>query len=186
MRWVATSLVMLLAIPVAAQERPAVRPMHDVSVTYRLRGVDPNGRPELRKVRMSWTDQGRRMRLEIEGQSDFTLVNYETSNITMVMLQRELYIELPFDPQHAPGLDIPAGVGMTEAGTDIVAGTRCVVWNLSGPLTGTACITPDGLPLRLRTTASGEAAMEAVSVAYGPQPPDLFTVPAGLHTIDPH
>ncbi|HEY6430952.1 MAG TPA: hypothetical protein VIZ17_03145 [Acetobacteraceae bacterium] len=182
----AAFLVMLLAMPVAAQERPAVRPVHDVSVTYRLRGVDPNGRPESRQVHMSWTDQGRRMRLEMQGQSDFTLVDYETNRITMVMLQRELYLALPFDPRHPPGLDIPAGVGMTEAGTDVVANTRCVVWNLTGPLTGTACITQDGLPLRLRTTASGEAAMEAVSVAYGPQPQNLFTVPAGLHRIDPH
>ena len=84
MHWVAAFLVMLLAMPVAAQERPAVRPVHDVSVTYRLRGVDPNGRPESRQVHMSWTDQGRRMRLEMEGQSDFTLVDYETNRITMV------------------------------------------------------------------------------------------------------
>ncbi len=186
MRWVAASLVMLLATPVVAQERPAVRPTHDVSVTYRLRGVDPNGRPESRQIHMSWTDQGRRMRLEMEGQSDFALVDYETSHITMVMLQRELYVALPFDPRHPPGLDIPADVSMTEAGTDMVAGTRCVVWHLNGPLAGTACITPDGLPLRLRTTATGEAAMEAVSVAYGPQPANLFTVPAGLHAIEPH
>jgi hypothetical protein len=192
MRWPAAYLlvslawVVLPATAAVAQEHPAIRPTHDVAVTYRLRGVGPDGRPESRQVHMSWTDQGRRMRLEMEGQTDFALVNYETSRITMVMLRRQVYVELPFDPQHAPGLDIPAGVSMTKAGEDMVAGTSCIVWNLNGSVTGTACITPDGLPLRLKTAATGAAAMEAVSVAYGAQSPDLFTVPAGLHAIPPH
>jgi len=180
--------LIVLAVPAAAQERPAVRPQHDVAVTYRADGTDANGRPETHQIRMSWTDQGRRMRLEMAGQPGFALVDFAASRMTMVLLQQHSFIELPFDPQHAPGLDIPASVSMTRAGTDTVAGTPCTLWDMKGPQgAGTACITEDGLTLRLREAgvSGSPAALEAVSVAYGPQPADLFTVPPGLHPIMP-
>jgi hypothetical protein len=76
---------------------------------------------------------------------------------------------------------------INRVGKDTVAGVVCTVWDVRGPRGGgTACITADGLLLRVQGSQPGEApAMEAVSVAYGPQPADLFTLPAGLHQVAP-
>jgi hypothetical protein len=171
----------------AAQDRPAIRPSRDVAVLYRAQGPSANGTPEAHGIRMFWTDQGRRLRLEMEGAPGFALVDFVTNRMTMVMMPQKLYLELPFDPGHAPGLDIPANVAMQRMGDDTVASTACTVWKMTGERGGgTACITSDGLLLRVRGAASGQsAALEAVSVAYGPQSPDLFAVPSGFRALTP-
>lgn len=180
----ALAVVALVASGAVAQERPAVRPSDDVAVVYRVQGTNPNNEPEARTVRMFWTGQGSRMRMEMEGQPGFALVDFVANRMTMVLITQQSYLQVPFDPQHAPGLDIPAGVTMTRSGTDRIAGTPCTLWDMRGQQgSGTACIAGDGLLLRVSGLSGGAAALEAVSVSYGAQPASLFALPAGLHPL---
>lgn len=181
------ALAIMTALPASAQDRPLLRPVRDVAVTYRVEATGAQGQPIGRTIRMYWTGKGSRMRLEVEGQPGFALVDFAADRTTLVVPAQHAYAEVPFDPARAPGLDIPPGVSMTKGPVDTVAGTPCTEWSMRGPQGGgRACITGDGLLLRV----SGERsdlpnALEAVSVAYGPQPPALFTVPAGLTRIAP-
>jgi len=188
-RWTlaTAALAALAALPAAAQNRPILRPTHDLAVVYRVQATGPNGQSETRMVRMFWTSQGTRLRLETDGQPGFGLVDYATGRMTMVMLPQKAYAEVTFDADHAPGLNIPTGAVIDRSGSATVAGTPCTEWTLRGPQGGgTACITNDGLVLRVSGPAPGQApAMEAVSVAYGPQPASLFTLPSGLHQVAP-
>jgi len=60
----------------------------------------------------------------------------------------------------------------------MVAGLNCVDWSWTVDTeTHTACLTPDGVLLRL--TVDGKTVMQAISVKYGRQSADLFQVPAG-------
>ena len=188
-RWTlaTAALAVLSALPAAAQDRPILRPTRDLAVVYRVQATGPNGQAETRTVRMYWTSQGTRLRLETEGQPGFGLVDYGAGRMTMVMLPQKAYAEVTFDADHAPGLNIPPGAAVDRSGTATVAGTACTEWTVRGPQGGgTACITSDGLVLRVSGAQPGEApAMEAVSVAYGPQPASLFALPSGLHRIEP-
>jgi hypothetical protein len=181
------ALSAVTALPASAQDRPLLRPVHDVAVTYRVEATGPQGQQVERSIRMYWTGQGSRMRLEVEGQSGFALVDFAADRTTLVIPAQHAYAEVPFDPARAPGLDIPPGVSMTKGPVDTVAGTPCTEWSMRGPQGGgSACIPGDGLLLRVSGEKSKRPnALEAVLVAYGPQPAALFTVPAGLTRIAP-
>jgi hypothetical protein len=171
----------------AAQERPLLRPSRDVEAAYRVQSAGSNGQAETRTVRMYWTGQGSRMRLETEGQPGFVLIDFDHQRATMVMLARKIYAEMKFDAEHAPGLHIPPGATVDRVGSDTVAGIACTEWQIKGSQGGgTACITNDGLLLRVRGSQPGEpVALEAVSVTYAPQPASLFTLPDGLRQVAP-
>lgn len=181
------ALAILAALPAAAQDRPILRPTRDLAVVYQVQAAGPNGEAETRTVHMYWTSQGTRLRLETDGQPGFGLVDYTAGRMTMVMLSQKAYAEATFDANHAPGLNIPPGAAIDRSGSDTVAGLACTEWTVKGPQGGgTACITNDGLVLRVRGPEPGQpAAMQAVSVAYGPQPASLFTLPPGLRQVAP-
>jgi len=188
-RWTlaTAALATLVALPAAGQQRPILRPTRDLTAEYRVLAPGPNGEPQTRTIRMYWTGHGTRLRLETEGQPDYALVDYAAGRMTMVMLSQKAYAEVTFDADHAPGLNIPPGATLDRAGKDTIAGSTCTEWQMKGPQGGgTACITDDGLLLRIRGEQPGQAApMEAVSVAYGAQPASLFAVPAGLRQVAP-
>jgi len=183
---VVAAATLFAATAAAAGERPAVRPSHDVAVSYRIEAAGPGGAPVSSEVRMYWTGQGTHLRLEMAGQPGYALIDFTANRMTFVIGAKQAFVELPFDPRAAPGLNIPADVTMTPAGNDSVAGQPCVVWDMRGPQnSGRACITQDGLVLQVHGGGDGQPALEATSVAYGPQPPSLFTIPAGFKPVSP-
>ncbi len=172
---------MLLAGPVPARAggRPPLRPTRDVAVQYR---VTDGG-----TIRMWWTGGGQVLRIELEGAPSYAVVNYARQRMMLVVPQRKLTLDAPFDPRMTPGFVLPPDTAMTRAGTDTVAGIPCTVWELKGAHgTGAACVTGDGLLLRAKGEApnQGAASMEAKSVAYGPQPAWLFAPPDGFRRMD--
>lgn len=178
----------LLGLPALAlaQDRPAVRPIHDVTVDYRLEGADPHGDNSSRLIRLSWTGQGTRLRLDADGGQGFVLVDYAAHRMDLVITQQRAFIALPFDPAVAPGLSIPPDVTMQQAGQDRVADTPCVLWTMQAPRSrSTACITADGLLLSLHADGTAQPALEATHVTYATQPPGLFDIPAGFKQVQP-
>ncbi len=178
-----------VAVPVAltqAGEHPAVRPSRDVAVTYNVMVAGAQGEPQSRLLRMYWTGQGTRLRLDMPKQNSFALIDFAASRMKLVIAADQIFLELPFDPHLAPGLNIPADVTMTPVGADAVAGVPCTKWDMKGPHNGgSACITQDGLVLRLRGGEAGQPVLEATSVAYGPQPDSLFAVPPAYKQVVP-
>ena len=187
--------------PAAAQagprSHPRIHPLRDVAVTYRVHGtVGPDKRPESGIVRMFWSDRGTLLRVELQGQPGWGILNFAAKQMIMVIAPAHRYLEMPLDPARTPGLNIPPGTATTRVGHDIVAGTPCTVWVLHGPDgSGTACVTPGGLVLRARGRGTappgspgagqqGSGSLRAISVAYGPQPAALFVPPAGYQRLD--
>ena len=80
---------------------------------------------------------------------------------------------------------------LTREGADSVAGHPCTVWRIEpegeGDADGArrACVTADGVPLRLVEGSGADAATlyVATRVAYGPQDPARFRVPAGYQPL---
>ena len=177
-----------LALARAAQDTPALRPAHDVAVVYHVMGSPPpSGAEQVHTVRMIWGDRGQELRVEIDRQQVVALVDFKRQRVTMLVEPQRLAIEFTLDPRLVPGFAIPPDARISRAGTDTVAGQGCDVWRLTGPRgTGTACITGDGLVLRAAGTMAdaGTGRLEAVSVAYGPQPAALFTPPPDYRRMD--
>ena len=182
MRIAAFAATALLAL--AAAEHPPVRPAHDVAVTYRIQTIGPDGSPASRILQMYWTANGTRLRLDSQDSAGYELIDYGASKMTLVLNARKVALNVAFDPHVAPGLNIPSDATMTKSGTGMMAGTPCTDWTIAAAqYTAHACITQDGLVLRLSKAANATPALEAISVAYGPQPPSLFSIPPGYNQI---
>jgi hypothetical protein len=176
----------LLALPAMAAERPPVRPSHDVAVTYSIETVGADGSPTSRTVQMYWTAQGTRLRLESQSRAGYALIDYARSQMTLVLNAQKVALNVPFDPHVAPGLNIPPDATVTRSGTDSVAGILCTEWTMqAAQYTAYACITQDGLVLRLSKAGNATPALQATAVSYGPQPPSLFSIPPGYKQITP-
>lgn len=184
MRLAVVAATALLALPAMATERPSVRPSHDVAVTYRMQAIGPDGSPARRTIQMYWTAQGTRLRLDTHNSAGYELIDYAASQMTLVLNAQKVALNVPFDPHLAPGLNIPPDATIAKTGADTVAGTPCTDWTMqAAQYTAHACITQDGLVLRLSKAADAAPALEALSVSYGPQPASLFSIPPGYKQI---
>lgn len=171
------------AAPAMAQPaptRPTLLPTRDVAVTYRLEGSD--------KVRgdidASWSASQRLLRVDNDSAPGWVLVEERTRRASMVM-QQGLVMRLPDSPEIAMLMEDPASQGqVTRLGPRTVAGLRCTDWRLDrrDGKGGTACLTADGVLLRLQQSGRREV-LQATRVAYAPQDPARFRLPAGAPQI---
>jgi hypothetical protein len=80
---------------------------------------------------------------------------------------------------------------LIRQGAARIANHDCTEWRILWPDSGQrgklACMTEDGVPLRLVVPLYGPAWLEvlAVRVEYGPQDPARFRVPEGYRLVDP-
>ena len=79
---------------------------------------------------------------------------------------------------------------LLKVGDDVVAGKSCAEYQITDldedglVATRLACLTSDGAMLRMREKVGTKPEFEMLSYQDGPQPPILFTVPAGYQTLD--
>ena len=72
----------------------------------------------------------------------------------------------------------PEDAKLKHGGEFTIAGVVCIDWSwMDDTELHTACLTPDGVLLRL--LIDGKIVAEARSVVYAPQPPELFEIPPG-------
>ena len=158
----------------AAQDRPLMTPSRNVAITYRMIGPRPGN------LHMSIQASTGLSRVEAPSQRGYAIVDRKARQMILVMSDKHMYLEIPIPPgqQRSPELD--PTTRFTRQGTGVVAGLDCTVWNYTGEhATGTACITDDGVMLRVQDGAS-QHGMEATEVTYAPQPDADFRPPPGF------
>ncbi|MBV9735670.1 MAG: hypothetical protein JO209_07145 [Acidisphaera sp.] len=172
-----------LARPAAAQEHPPYLPTRDVAVTYRIARVNQTGFSEAHLYFSASADKGR---LEQEGATSYGIVDPAAKRMTIVMLQRHAYLELPYDIATAPGFVLSDRMTFTRAGTATIAGLACTVWTVqSDTITGTACVTADGVLLHGQghDRKGNGSDLLATAVDYAAQPATLFDPPADFQKV---
>jgi hypothetical protein len=176
--------VCLFAGAALAQDKPPMLPTRDVAVVYRL--ASPDGK-EQHTMKLFATGGGSKLRMESPERPGFMVMDRTNKTLIVVIAERKTYVEGALDPRLAGGFLLNEEMSFTKAGTDTVAGQACTLWDVQAPQGRTAkvCVTDDGVVLRGQ---SGEdqktGSIEAVSVTYGPQAPDLFQPPADYQKVD--
>ncbi|HWX46806.1 MAG TPA: hypothetical protein VNZ61_01965 [Roseomonas sp.] len=175
--------------PALAQDRPPAMPTRDVVVSYE---VDPTP-PTIESVAFL-TAEGR---IRTEGQSLINrvahLIDTRGGGVVAVMEADRTYHDLGqmASVMTQDILPIHPGDKLRREGTDRIAGVNCTKWRIepegesSDEEVRHACITADGVPLRLQE-GSGEDALVlyiATEVRYGPQDPARFRVPPGYKPL---
>lgn len=162
--------LLLLATPVAAQDRPPFLPTRDVDVTYRIAGG-----PQPIEQRSRFTSETQRMRVDLPTPGVYSIMDYRTHVMSFVVEGDRAALDTPV-PQ-------PPSPAYTRLGTDQVAGLPCTEWQTTDTQGQPAvtCTTADGVMLRVRRGAQPMAV--ATRVAFAPQDPALFAVPAGFQHV---
>ncbi len=165
----------------AAQDRPLLRPTHDVTVSY---DVDAPQVP-VRQVRAQIAAGLRRARID-SGDATTLLLDPVSGQGVLMLNGLHMYSVLA---GRGRGLDeylLDPSMQFTRAGTATVAGLPCTEWHVRSPRgAGTGCVTGDGVLLRFSGTDSrGRAgSLVATDVREGPLAPSLFVPPADFHQM---
>lgn len=173
----------------SAQDRPPAMPTRDVVVSYKVDDTPPT------VDTVAWlVSEGR---IRTDGKSLMNrvahLIDTRSGGVTVVVDADRTYHDLGRMAEVMTQDIILARPSskLVKEGADTVAGQACIVWRIetegdSSPEDARrACITADGVPLRL-VEGSGAVASTlyvATRVTYGPQDPSWFRVPAGYQPL---
>jgi hypothetical protein len=182
----------LFAVPAAFQriDIPPLGPTHDATVTYRGENIASDQLREdvfARQATVHIAATMRAVRFEAND-SAYELVDDVAHRVTHVDTAGRTYRQEPLAGDR-PALLYLYGWPIRRVGkftfsrgdATMIAGVSCTTWHVSDADNAPrfdACISDDGLVLRLAGAVKPGEAMEATSVRYGPPPASLFTVPA--------
>jgi hypothetical protein len=153
------------------EQQPQTTPTRDVDITYQ---ITRPGQPAIVERRRWLASQQLR---RVDGpDGSATLFDQNRGEFTLLNAANRTYRKLeglarkPMAPQK--------GTTLTRGSEYKVAGLSCIDWSwMDDTETHTVCLTPDGVLLRL--IIDGQIVMQARSVLYAAQPPELFEVPPG-------
>jgi hypothetical protein len=178
--WFFLSKKNILPVLLLTAAAPAMRPLRDVDVTYRV--PVPNTENTSLLQRLRWSVALGRERVDLPTSGNWVVVDTRAGTVTMVHDDSRQVIEVPA----APGSVLPGpapGADAQRVGAATVAGVSCTEWRTRDTIgrETVACLTADGVLLRAR---EGERTLlEAVEVRYAPQDESVFTVPRGYATV---
>jgi hypothetical protein len=175
--------------PVMAQtgaSGPSVAPTRDVVVTYRMTGREAG------EARISWLAAEQKMRMETP---QVVLIEEGRENRSiMLMPEQRMFVITGSDQRRGSGFWFARpGDTATREGADRVAGHDCAVWRIEArrenpdrePRVRRACVTADGVPLRVVEEGEEPRTTTATKVEYARQDPAQFRVPDGYRPFDP-
>jgi hypothetical protein len=160
------------AMSLRAQERPPQNaPTRDVEITLQI--TRPDAAPIVERRRWSASRHLRR----VDGPDNAaTIFDQSKGELTLLNPANRTYRTL--QGPAAKRMSPPKGARVKRGDEARIAGLTCTDWSwLDGIETHTACLTPDGVLLRL--IVDGRIVAQALSVVYAPQPSELFEIPPG-------
>jgi hypothetical protein len=160
---------LLVGFAAFAEDQPQLLPMRDVDVTY---DVTRPQQPKIRE-RVRWLAGEHLERVDGPDKST-TIFDRDANEITLLTPANRSYRKL--DGTARRPLEPEPGTALKRGGDAIVAGLHCTDWSWTEDVeTHVVCVTPDGV--LLRHVVDGQTVMQAHSVNYDRQAPELFQVP---------
>lgn len=169
-------LVMALAVvtartPLRAEEsQPQVLPTRDVDISYLF--TRPNQPPIIERRR--WLASEHLQRIDGPDRAS-TIFDRDKGEFTLLNPANHTFRKF----EGAPRMPMAPhrGTALKRGGEAVVAGLHCIDWSWTDDSeTHTVCLTPDGVLLRV--VIDGKTIMQARSVSYRAQRPELFQVPS--------
>jgi hypothetical protein len=162
-------VLMSAATAAVAEGPPQLTPTRDVDITY---DVSRPQQPKIRE-RVRWLASEHLERVDGPDKST-TIFDRNKHQITLLTPQSRTFRQLEGTARQPP--EPALGTALKRGNDAVVAGLHCTEWTwLEDAETHTVCTTPEGVLLRL--VRDGQTIMEARSVTYASQKPELFQVP---------
>jgi hypothetical protein len=167
-----------------AQAPPVLLPARDAALSYRVTDAR-DGRSMM--VRAYVKAGAGLVRVDPEGMPGYAILDRAARLLIVVMPAAHGYLRMSIGSAADRFLTQAEGMRFRRTGRETVAGLPCTEWSVTdqrgGPehSNGDACITADGLVLRVRGTGDNvRGTVVATAVEEAPQPAALFAVPAGF------
>ena len=168
---VALVLAVVTTASRADEQQPQMMPTRDVDITYQI--TRPNQPPIISRRRWLASEHLQR----IEG-SDKSATIFDRNKHEFTLLNRANRTYRKFEGSPRMPMAPEKGAVLKRGSESMVAGLHCVDWWWTEDTeTHVACLTPDGVLLRL--VVDGNTVMQARSVSYQTQSAKLFQVPRG-------
>jgi hypothetical protein len=167
----AISVVVVSSLSHSEEHQPQTTPTRDVDITYQITRL---GQPAIVE-RRRWLASLQLRRVDGPDKSA-TIFDQNREELTLLNAANHTYrtVEWPVANRMSP----QKGTTLKRGGESKIAGQNCIDWSWMDNIElHTACLTPDGVLLRL--VIDGQIVAEARSVLYAPQPTELFEVPPG-------
>jgi hypothetical protein len=174
-------------------DRPVLLPTRDVAAIYQVSGSVPMDGAQ--KLQITYTKAGERTRVDyfrwIEAKYPYMAVIFDrpADRVTAIMAERRAYVERPVAKTENPAAFLRPGMRFTRQGTATVANIACTEWKVrpadKDEDAGAACVTDDGLMLRLTAAKASDASLTAIAVVYGSPPDGVFEPPAEFERRTP-
>ena len=171
----------------AQADRPLPLPKVDVTVTYRFDKM-PYGGPK--KLRITYAKGGELVRVDIfrwveaKNPSRWNIFDRSRDRLITVQAEPRTYTEGSIGSSPNPGALIGTDMRFSRQGTDTVAHAPCTDWKVEAPGQPNdqdiACVTDDGIVLRLASKRPSVASLIAIDIRYGAPQDDLFDPPKGF------
>lgn len=169
-------------------DHPAMLPTRDVTVTYRVDGVDLSG---AHKMQITYTRSGVRTRIDyfhwVEAKYPFVSLIFDrpANRSVMVMPEQKGYTLTTIGDTPNRAALLKPWMEFERKYESSIAKTSCTQWEIRradrSDYLGGACVTNDGVVLHLTSNAPGDTPLTAISVSYG-QAPEGFFLPPGEYT----
>jgi hypothetical protein len=174
-------VLLLLAAPALAQDKPASTPQRDVDVTYAI--ASPNPAVPALSQRMRWSVATGRLRVDPPARDMYMVVDYRAKRMMVVRPSDHAVLDLDASGTGLPGA--PSDGQFARQASETIAGLACTNWQTvdAGGAPAVICFTADGV--MLRASREGQLLLQATSVSYGPQDASAFDLPAGYQHIKP-
>jgi hypothetical protein len=172
----AAAAFLLAAAPALAESPPAVQPRRDVDVTYK---VPVGGKDVALLQRLRFSASLHKQRVDLPTSGNWMVLDYGAHTLSVIRDETREIVDLPA-PETATQ---PGAAGFAKLGPASIAGFACTEWRTRDTRGNEtiACYTADGVLLQARNDTA--VMMQAVTIAYGPQPDSTFTLPPGYtHT----
>jgi hypothetical protein len=145
----------------------------------------PNETPRERTITVNWAKGGALMRVQMEGERTYVVLNRDSDRMMMVLLDEHAYVDQPFYPRRQTAFAVPTDVPMVRGDSDVVTGSGCTLWHAKlGFGDSSLCVTGDGvLPSAKGYNLDHRGDLVATSVIYGPEPATVFDPPAGFRKL---
>ena len=168
-------------------DRPLELPTQDVTVHYRLEGVAPG---YARGMQITYAGAGAQVRIDyfrwFEAKYAYLALIFDrpADRLISVHPESKSYLDRPIGDIHNPGALLGPQMTLTRQGVDMVAHAPCTVWKIAvagkADDGGTACVTDDGIVLRLASKVPAPRTMTATNIHYAAPPEGAFAPPAGF------
>jgi hypothetical protein len=176
-----------------APDQPVQLPTADVTVVYQFDKVPMNG-PH--KLTVTYAEAGQRVRTDlfrwIEAKSPYrsTIFDRPANRLITVEPESRSYTQYGIGSAANPGEFIKPELHFKREGTATIAHAKCTEWVVDavGKTNDgdTACVSDDGVVLRLSSKNPSVASLTATDVHYGAPPDGEFDPPAGYRNRTPH